>query len=475
MPVPLATQPGPISPLTLEVRNAGVPLSLRDPKEVVVRFDVSGHTFMRFTAGELAQAGGAVTKTLVPDVLPPPAVPAFTAKRTAAATAVSWSPVKDPAVAGALSSGIMGYKVIRQTNPLIQVGSVGPADTSFVDSPFMPGAVYYVLAYDSAGNNSLSSWTFVDGDYTKWSKSTAITLNTRPSGADVAQDVAEFPLLVTLDAHNFPFGEARADGGDLRFSTPEGEPLSYEIETYSRDAQRAEIWVLTPLVQGDAQREAIVMHWGNEYATDQSTHDAVFARSNGFVAVWHMAPPRPPCGPEAKRPWCNYGHALRCAHDGLDSVIDLWDQQQGDRLSVSMFHALYRQLTDKGNTGHAAVEPCAQCRHGQHAARYAQFTLSWWARAAGTWHFYAFVCDRGRELFYVDGKQAGRSQFRCVASDEIDEIWISSVARSPAWIRLCWENRRDGQRLVVLGPAEAGSAGCLPVSAQVHVHRPRDR
>src|SRR3989339_463875 len=51
-----------------------------------------------------------------------------------------------------------------------------------------------------------------------WKHHTALTLNTREAGADVAESITQFPVLVRLDSTSFPFSEAQATGADIRFT-----------------------------------------------------------------------------------------------------------------------------------------------------------------------------------------------------------------------------------------------------------------
>src|SRR6185436_9181269 len=96
-----------------------------------------------------------------------------------------------------------------------------------------------------------------------WGRSLKLGLNTSASGAPTTGDVKDFPLLVRLSAPAFDFSLARGDGRDLRFSAPDGEVLSPEIETFDSAAGRADIWVRVPVVRGNDPAQFITLHWGN--------------------------------------------------------------------------------------------------------------------------------------------------------------------------------------------------------------------
>jgi hypothetical protein len=128
------------------------------------------------------------------------------------------------------------------------------------------------------------------GDLTKWKHFRAVHLNTSADGANVSGDVRNFPVAVTLNADNFDFSQAKADGADLRFSAEKnGTPLPHHIESWVRNNQSALVWVKLPLVRGNNADQKLFLHWGNDTANDAGDSKAVFDTQEGFVGVWHLA------------------------------------------------------------------------------------------------------------------------------------------------------------------------------------------
>lgn len=125
-------------------------------------------------------------------------------------------------------------------------------------------------------------------DFSAWSHSADFRLNTTASGADIAGDVADFPLLLRLDSSLFPFGEAKADGGDIRFSGADGTALAFRMERWDASLRRAEIWIRIPLVKGGSDTGLVRMHWGNAAADPVAGGAAVFDPALGYSGVWHM-------------------------------------------------------------------------------------------------------------------------------------------------------------------------------------------
>lgn len=155
--------------------------------------------------------------------------------------------------------------------------------------------IIHIASADSSATNLLDDTVKLDaGDtvntsYYRWSHHRAITLNTSASGADVQGNLTNFPVLIRLDNSNFNFNEAAAGGKDLRFTDAEGKLLPHEIERWNAASHTAEIWVTVDLIRGGNSSQFIVMYWGYPDAPAVSTSSDVFATSNGFTGVWHLA------------------------------------------------------------------------------------------------------------------------------------------------------------------------------------------
>src|SRR5689334_8154188 len=95
----------------------------------------------------------------------------------------------------------------------------------------------------------------------------SIYLLTTPQGADLPASAVEegFPVLVRLHKDFFDFGQAKANGEDIRFSMLDGTPLAYQIEKWDAAGGSALIWVRIPTIRGN-ERQEIRVHWGNANA-----------------------------------------------------------------------------------------------------------------------------------------------------------------------------------------------------------------
>ncbi len=115
-----------------------------------------------------------------------------------------------------------------------------------------------------------------------------IFLNTTSTGADVAGNVTDFPVLVRLHSGNFDFSQAKADGGDLLFTKENGQTIPHEIERWNSSRHEAEIWVKVDTVYGNDSTQFISLHWVDPEATSSSSGSAVFDLSAGYKGVWHL-------------------------------------------------------------------------------------------------------------------------------------------------------------------------------------------
>ena len=126
-------------------------------------------------------------------------------------------------------------------------------------------------------------------DIIKWKFSRPIQFNTSQNGANVKEDVKDFPVAVALDAKRFDFAQAKRDGSDVYFSSePEGAPLPHHVEMWDADSKTALVWVKVPTVKGNSSDQRIFMHWGNPDASATGDPAKVFSTADGFVAAWHL-------------------------------------------------------------------------------------------------------------------------------------------------------------------------------------------
>jgi hypothetical protein len=121
-----------------------------------------------------------------------------------------------------------------------------------------------------------------------WKFAKSIVLNTSPRGANISNNVLDFPVLVRLSPTNFDFSRAAVDGKDIRFTNKNGQSLPHEIDHWDTENQQAEIWVRVDTVYGNNSSLSLVLYSGNSRVELVSKRGPVFDTAQGFQGVWHM-------------------------------------------------------------------------------------------------------------------------------------------------------------------------------------------
>ena len=342
-----------------------------------------------------------------------------------------------------------------------------------------------------------------------WRHARPLALNTTSSGAGVAENVTNFPVLVRLTQNNFDFSEAQATGDDLRFTKADSTPLPLEIERWDPVAGFAEVWVKVDTVHGNDSTRGIIMYWGasTSSATSLSDGAAVFDTSEGFQAVLHMelsgsgkipdatanhydgtpsgaiggGPVNGPVGTawnftgssgniqltgtaKSKLSFPQYGTYTIAAWVNVDTLF------AGDQHLVGKGGLQY-SLRVKG----ALSSPPAMFSFEEYVVsplkgldrRLSPVTLSEWKyvvavrNGTSAYLYVDGICTDSMGIFYGDNNP---SNSRDSGSDvtigsliggglhfngSIDEVRILSVPHSPDWIKLCYMNQRSDDKLVI--------------------------
>lgn len=162
----------------------------------------------------------------------------------------------------------------------------------------VPAGIFTAIIYSAAdgltATNIISqTMTIYPGDtitsaYAAWSYERKVVLNTSASGADIQENVHNFPVLIRLNSTTFDFAQTKTAGEDIRFAKPDGSALAYEIERWDPAAGLAEMWVRIDTILGNNTAQYFTMYWGNSAAQDFSNSTAVFNTASGFEGVWHL-------------------------------------------------------------------------------------------------------------------------------------------------------------------------------------------
>jgi len=103
----------------------------------------------------------------------------------------------------------------------------------------------------------------------------------------VAEDLTDFPILISLTEQGLKSGNIRPDATDLLFVDSEGTKLKHEIEYFSQNTSHGNLiaWVRVPKLS--SQNDTIIsMYYGNPTVLDQEDPESVW--DSDFLAVHHL-------------------------------------------------------------------------------------------------------------------------------------------------------------------------------------------
>ncbi len=328
-------------------------------------------------------------------------------------------------------------------------------------------------------------------DYSTWSHSRVLLLNTTTSGASVSGDVYNFPVLIRLTASNFNFSEAESNGEDMRFTLVDGTYLPHERERWDSGSELAELWVHIPTVAGDAATR-IIMYWGKNSAPDSSNGSAVFSADYGFVGVWHLNEN------VTDATGINNGSSVDCGTDDIAGMIGrarYFNAAETD--SITIPHNTVYELTDSItfsvwtkqtlSDSWLAVISKSRAPDGGHADLWLGRgvseiyvglegplpTTNWttsYLFPYNTFSYQTVVYDGSKVSLFVEGQlreqyvNSGTMQLGLYNTNDlaigysdawgnhyggiIDEVRIESYIRSADWVKLCYKNQKSSETLI---------------------------
>jgi hypothetical protein len=333
-----------------------------------------------------------------------------------------------------------------------------------------------------------------------WKYSSVFYLNTTASGAGIAGNVTDFPVLLRLTQANFDFSQAKTDGGDLRFTKVDGTPLSYEIERWDASSNVAEVWVKTDTVFGNNNSQYVIFYWGNPNAASASNGPAVFDTGSGFQGVWHMGQSQAPVPdatvnhfdgtPSDTAPAVVAGEIGMCRQfDGKSNYLHMPGTASGKLnfpaqgfYSVSAWvyadtlDTTYQKIIEKNNYQYKMqIDWEKNWSFGEYESAVGH-DLTNAPATAKTWVYLVGVRSGSMQYFYLNGVCAANvisivsfSIARDTTTDivigrsarpaldgayffkgRIDEARIENAPRSADWIKLCYMNQKNNDALIIL-------------------------
>jgi len=327
-----------------------------------------------------------------------------------------------------------------------------------------------------------------DLSLTLWAKKRKITI----SNANVDENLTDFPLSVKITADADIGALARSDGYDIRFASTTGALLSYEREEYhvSSGSGSGVFWVKIPRIDADTDTEFYI-YYGRKDAGDGSSASSVW--DTNFKGVWHMNQTSTGAlsAADSTSNANNGGVSGATASggkidggggfDGTDDNVELGDIDIGSgtwsawinpaQFNDHSYHTIVAKDYNEAywfglfeETGQIQLWVAGIAHHSQ-----SQVTTSTWSYITATW-------DGSTIKYYINGSYlSGEDNAEAGAAvnnnlnahlgydwydypgnqdkayqwtGRLDDVRISSVARSAAWIKFEYNNMNSiGQEL----------------------------
>jgi len=304
----------------------------------------------------------------------------------------------------------------------------------------------------------------------------------------VDADLTDFPVLVKLTSSNFNFSRARSDGYDIRFTSSDGTTLlKYERERHDSSNQVAEYHVKIPFVSSSSNTDFYI-YYGNPSASDGADPTNVW--DSNFKGVWHL---KDYTTSQVNDSTINANNGTKTAsNEPLEVDAKIGKGQQFDGIndmincgsnSVLMPQAITLSLWFKpnyiGTPTKGLLHICPDDGSAGAAIMYDSDVagiIKFFVKLGGSWYnasstiymsvgnWYHIVCTfgDGYQKLYINGSinvsisrsgtinygtspycKIGRGNSTEWSYGVIDEVSISNVVRSAAWIKASYNSGND--------------------------------
>jgi hypothetical protein len=340
-------------------------------------------------------------------------------------------------------------------------------------------------------------------------------------GAGVTGTVVNFPLLIRLNAANFDFSEALENGEDIRFSDLMGAPVSYEIEAWDNQAKEAFIWVRVSEIKGNANQQILNMLWKKSDATTRTNSVAVFRAEDGYRGVWHLSENGSDNAQDAVSKEFSGINKLAIGGEkgviagsfrfnGIDShveipllatsglstfTISLWAKEAVSKTAVNLYQTptvigMATNNSASGDFGIVSNGGLVTAWHGlgtlvdQSIPTSIMLNNSIWHHLVVTYTGTALnLYESGilikdsptafREVapsaFALGSSHFSNDTYPAAFSGQVDGLEISSTVRSADWIKLEYENQREGSSMLGFAKAVDQAVVLPPIVVVSHL------
>ena len=148
-------------------------------------------------------------------------------------------------------------------------------------NPSDPGPHTIIISSRDGADAQLASGSVQMAPAGWWDTAWAHRQSMHVNNTKVNSALGSYQVNVRLNAGNFTFADAQANGEDLRFILPDGTVLPHWIEYYNSGTQQASIWVGLTNIPANTE-QMMFLYYGNGAATTTSNGYNVFPYFDGF-------------------------------------------------------------------------------------------------------------------------------------------------------------------------------------------------
>ena len=341
-----------------------------------------------------------------------------------------------------------------------------------------------------------------------WTGRKALTID----ASQVAGDVSDFPVLITLNVDAELAAQALANGDDIVFTAGDGATqLAHEIEYFDETTGELRAWVKADL--SASVDTNIYIYYGNSGATNQQNAAGVW--SSNYVGVYHLGESPTGAAGELVDSSGSGNHAVTegsmdasdsvttavgngLAFDGVDDKLRIPDSASLDGLNDAATFSLWINWADAADGDHQIIMTSENRFSGGDGYEWASqgdgdhffypdatspdgnYNLGPNPFTNGQWHHLAATMDfANKEVkIYVDGNEmtfnyegVPTNWTDLSASGDLlwggnpdrasrfflgmmDEIRLADVVRSQEWIQTEVNNQTNSAAFVTVGTAE---------------------
>lgn len=131
-----------------------------------------------------------------------------------------------------------------------------------------------LLSYELVGS---------ENDPTGFKYASVLAINASVGYGNILASFRNFAIPLSLDRDNFEFTGASANA--LKFVSPRGTTLPYEVESWDATTRTAKLWLRMDSIAALTDHQMVQMYWGG---IAQPAKGSAFDTSTNWWGVWHL-------------------------------------------------------------------------------------------------------------------------------------------------------------------------------------------